>query len=119
MRLSITGCPEIRATLKDVVVLEGNTVLLECTVMCSPDPTITWFKGDKKVDKSARFEPKFDSATGKTSLSIKRAGVDDRGEYRCLFKNPLGDADTRAKLTVKSKLIFLHAILLYHPAIHI
>ena len=105
MTLNITGCPEIKTTIKEVLVLEGDPAILECTVVANPVPTMSWYRGSSILEKSARFEPKFEPATGKASLTVKKASVEDKGEYRCIFRNPLGEAETKGKLTVKSKYI--------------
>ena len=39
------GCPTITSSLKEVSVLEGLSATLECTIMSSPLPTVTWYKG--------------------------------------------------------------------------
>ncbi|KAK3084547.1 hypothetical protein FSP39_015151 [Pinctada imbricata] len=97
------GCPEIKSPLKDVISQEGSTAVLECTVSCSPLPTVTWYKGNKPVEASRHFEPKFDSLTGKACLTVLNAGSENGGEYRCVFKNPLGQAETKSRLTVRSR----------------
>lgn len=103
MSVFSSGCPEIRTMLKEVLALEGSTAILECTVVCSPAPTISWLKENKPLSSTVRFDTKFDSPSGKATLSIKNCGMNDMGDYKCNFRNPLGEAETTAKLTIKSK----------------
>ncbi|XP_060074132.1 myosin light chain kinase, smooth muscle-like [Ylistrum balloti] len=98
-----SGCPEIRTTLKEVLTLEGSSAILECAVTCSPIPTVSWSKDNKALGSSVRYETKFDSSSGKATLTIKSAGMNDMGEYKCNFRNPLGEAETTSKLIVKKK----------------
>ena len=45
----------------------------------------------------------FDGVTGKASLKISDVTIHDLGEYRCSFNNPLGTAETKGNLVVKSE----------------
>ncbi|XP_033747095.1 LOW QUALITY PROTEIN: muscle M-line assembly protein unc-89-like [Pecten maximus] len=98
-----SGCPEIRTTLKEVLALEGSAATLECAVTCSPLPTVTWYKDNKALSSSVRYDTKFDGPSGKASLTIKSSGNEDMGEYKCNFRNPLGEAETTSKIVIKKK----------------
>ncbi|XP_069135255.1 uncharacterized protein [Argopecten irradians] len=98
-----SGCPEIRTTLKEVVALETTAAVLECAVTCSPLPTVTWYKDNKALSSSVRYDTKFDGPSGKATLTIKCSGMSDMGEYKCNFRNPLGEAETTSKLVIKKK----------------
>lgn len=102
--LFVLGCPEISATLKATSAVEGATVLLECMVVSSPLPQVTWYKGDNQLSADEdRIAMDFDSESGKAFLEIHPAAVHDSGEYKCVFENPLGFASTKGKLIVKSE----------------
>ncbi|XP_062597248.1 muscle M-line assembly protein unc-89-like isoform X4 [Saccostrea cucullata] len=92
------GCPEIKSMMRDVSTSEGRNVTLECTVSCSPSPSVTWFRGDKVVWDGASFDP----MSGKATLALHNVRKDQMGEYKCVFSNTLGEAQTKAKLTVAS-----------------
>ena len=47
----------------------------------------------------------FDGVSGKASLKICNATSADLGEYKCFFNNPLGTAETKGRLLVKSKFV--------------
>lgn len=56
------------------------------------------------LQKSEFITFHFDGAAGKASLKIREVTPADIGEYSCAFSNPLGSAETKANLNVKSKL---------------
>ncbi|XP_063448651.1 uncharacterized protein LOC134728137 isoform X4 [Mytilus trossulus] len=95
--------PEIKATLKDLVTLEGSNAVLECIVTCSPSPDITWYKGDKSVTNNRHYEAKYDNISGRATLTVLGAKKEDTGPYKCTLRNPLGEAETKAALTVRSR----------------
>ncbi|XP_048760798.2 titin homolog isoform X6 [Ostrea edulis] len=92
------GCPEIKSVMRDVSASEGKSVTLECCATCSPPPFVTWFLGDRVVHEGAVFDP----VSGKASLTLHNVRRDQMGEYKCVFSNTLGEAQTKAKLTVAS-----------------
>ncbi|XP_052073837.1 uncharacterized protein LOC127711762 isoform X5 [Mytilus californianus] len=98
-----SGSPEIKATLKDLVTLEGSNAVLETIVTCSPSPDITWYKGDKSVMNNRHYEAKYDNISGRASLTVLGAKKEDTGPYKCTLRNPLGEAETKAALTVRSR----------------
>lgn len=85
--------------MRDVSASEGKSVTLECCATCSPPPFVTWFLGDRVVHEGAVFDP----VSGKASLTLHNVRRDQMGEYKCVFSNTLGEAQTKAKLTVASK----------------
>ncbi|CAC5367159.1 Smoothelin,Smoothelin-like protein 1 [Mytilus coruscus] len=98
-----SGSPEIKATLKDLVTLEGSNAVLETIVTCSPSPDITWYKGDKSVMNNRHYEAKYDNISGRATLTVLGAKKEDTGPYKCTLRNPLGEAETKASLTVRSR----------------
>ena len=56
------------------------------------------------LQESERVMFQFDGVTGKASLKISDVTIHDLGEYRCNFNNPLGTAETKGNLLVKSEL---------------
>ena len=59
------------------------------------------------LQESERVVFQFDGVTGKASLKISDVTIHDLGEYRCSFNNPLGTAETKGNLVVKSELPYL------------
>ena len=85
--------------------LEGSNAVLECIITCSPSPDITWYKGDKSLMNNRHFENKYDNVSGRAMLTVLNCTKEDSGPYKCVFRNPLGEAESKAALTVRSKLI--------------
>jgi len=101
---SFSGCPEITSPLKDTSTMEGNSITLECTVVSSPTPEVTWFKGDQQLfDGVHGIGVVYDKESGKSSLTLEHVCLSDAAIYRCDFVNPLGEASTNAQLNIKSK----------------
>ncbi|KAL8584682.1 hypothetical protein ACOMHN_035603 [Nucella lapillus] len=100
----MVGVPEVLSTLKDVTSVEGQTVLLECTLMGHPTPDVTWFFDDDRMDLSDdRVTAHFDAASGKATLTFLRVSMGDRGLYTCTCSNQFGEATTKAALLVKQR----------------
>lgn len=97
--------------MKDLVTLEGSNAVLECIVTCSPSPDITWYKGDKSVTNNRHYEAKYDNISGRATLTVLGAKKEDTGPYKCTLRNPLGEAETKAALTVRSKINSLSSFL--------
>ncbi|XP_060584855.1 muscle M-line assembly protein unc-89-like isoform X3 [Ruditapes philippinarum] len=98
------GCPEVKATLKETSALEGEAILLNCTVVSSPAPTIVWYRGDNRLyDGVDGVRLEFNEETGDASLKIHPVSLKDAGEYKCVFENSLGTATTKGRLLVKRK----------------
>lgn len=49
------------------------------------------------------FESKYDTVSGRAILTVLSSKKEDCGQYRCVCRNPLGEAETKAVLTVRSK----------------
>ncbi|XP_053375508.1 titin homolog isoform X2 [Mercenaria mercenaria] len=97
-----SGCPEVKATLKETTATEGDTTVLECTVISSPLPAVSWFRGDNLLsNEKDGVKMDFDPDTGKASLTIHPVSLKDAGQYKCMFENQLGTASTNGRLIIK------------------
>ena len=90
--------PEIAEPLKDVTVVEGEPATLECELKGEPQPDIEWFRDGKQLEESKRVRMEFDGEV--CSLTLKPSELDDEGEYKCVARNELGSASTKAELLV-------------------
>ncbi|XP_052246464.1 muscle M-line assembly protein unc-89-like isoform X4 [Dreissena polymorpha] len=99
------GCPEIASSLKEVTVMEGSAVTLECCVVASPAPTVSWYKGDNLVTDKDGVDLQFNSSNGKATLVLKYATVANSGLYKCLFQNTLGSASSQCHLHIQKKVM--------------
>ncbi|WAR02979.1 SMTN-like protein, partial [Mya arenaria] len=99
-----SGCPEIISPLKEAKTTEESCVTLECTVVSSPVPTVTWYKGDNCVTAGhAGIDAQYDIESGKATLMLLSSTVGDSGTYRCVFENPIGTASTKCLLQVRKR----------------
>ncbi|XP_067684073.1 uncharacterized protein [Haliotis asinina] len=98
------GCPEITVPVKDVDVREGDDVVLECAATADPTPSVTWYLGYQQIDKDDnRCHTDFDEASGTATLTINSAHTTDSGQFRCVFTNQYGEAETKNSVTVKKR----------------
>ncbi|CAH1270966.1 HMCN1 [Branchiostoma lanceolatum] len=68
---------------KDITIIEGESVELNCKSEGSPPPVVTWQKDSQNV----RMNMIDDGQT----LMLENARVEDSGVYRCLVANPAGN----------------------------
>uniref|UniRef100_A0A1B0CIW0 Titin n=1 Tax=Lutzomyia longipalpis TaxID=7200 RepID=A0A1B0CIW0_LUTLO len=87
--------PQILEPLKNMIIREGESVILSTHIIGNPTPKITWFKngeqikGNKKTDKDIH------------TLSLITPTRDDSGEYTVKAVNNSGTAETSCTLTVE------------------
>ncbi|KAK6191500.1 hypothetical protein SNE40_003173 [Patella caerulea] len=98
-----SGCPSVVTPLKDVEVTEGSDVTLECVLIGSPTPEITWYQDKESITPSTNFMVLFDVESGKASLKIADTPLSCNGVISCFIKNDLGEAETKCQFTVKKK----------------
>lgn len=90
--------PKFTQPLKSVDVEEGMSATLECEVIGSPVPSITWFKDGERVEDTARYQTR--SNGKRATLTVTNATLDDEGDYKCVAENPLGSAFCSCELLV-------------------
>src|SRR5690606_26658171 len=74
--------------------------VLECVVVGTPAPKITWYH-DKRVIRDRRnFKLKHVPEIGLTQLAIFEIFKDDEGEIKCVAENKYGRVETIAKVNV-------------------
>ncbi len=66
----------------------------------TPPPEISWFHNHKCIDRSEDFVINYDRETGKIDLVIVDCLPDDQGIFKCIARNPAGQAVTECNLTV-------------------
>ena len=87
--------------MQNITAEDGKEVTLSCTVTGTPAPEITWTHNNKSIDKSEDFVITYDRTTGKIDLVIVDCLPDDQGLFRCIAKNPMGQAVTQCTLTLR------------------
>ncbi len=105
--LNVTRKPEfITKPLDEIILIESKETLIECSVLASPEATLTWIKDGVKLaqnkriqfieDKSSKY-PKSKSHT----MKILSASKDDFGTYEIIASNKLGEASCTFKTLVE------------------
>ncbi|XP_034270808.1 immunoglobulin-like and fibronectin type III domain-containing protein 1 [Pantherophis guttatus] len=91
--------PRFLVQLKPHVVNLGFNCHMSCAVTGDPAPQVTWYKGNKNLSQDPAFLCKNDF--GVCSLVIPGVTSADAGQYKVLAVNELGQAISKAELTVK------------------
>lgn len=83
----------------DMETPEGTTILFECSLMGTPSPIVSWFKGDKKIPHNSKKY--VHSSDGDNHfLKICTVTAQDSGVYICRAINVVGETLCRASLVV-------------------
>nr|CAD7572364.1 unnamed protein product [Timema californicum] len=91
--------PNFIHDLRDVTVNEGTPLLLGAPFLGNPIPDVTWTKDGEIITPSDRVLLTCDGK--KVGLEIKPARLSDGGVYTCKLKNPLGEAESSAKASIR------------------
>ncbi|XP_067683005.1 neuroglian-like isoform X2 [Haliotis asinina] len=70
----------------EVKVIRGERAMLHCHHTGHPEPSLVWFKGEKKLYVDGRFEL-FENG----SLLIEKAMMRDGGLFKCFVRNKYGE----------------------------
>ncbi|XP_043933936.1 neural cell adhesion molecule L1-like protein isoform X3 [Protopterus annectens] len=79
-----------------IIMLKGETVLLECVPAGLPTPLVEWIKVDGRMPTDRATEENF----GKM-LRLDQVSEEDNGIFRCIAKNDVGKATYDFYLTVE------------------
>ncbi|XP_041489327.1 neural cell adhesion molecule L1-like protein isoform X3 [Microtus oregoni] len=79
--------PAQRGSSSTMIVLKGDTLLLECFAEGLPTPQVEWSKLGSELPKGRETKENY----GKT-LKIENISYHDKGNYRCIANNFLGKA---------------------------
>ncbi|KAM4697498.1 striated muscle preferentially expressed protein kinase [Rhinophrynus dorsalis] len=91
--------PVFHIKLKDIVVLEGESVSLSCLPAGSPAPRILW-KKDKMILEPGEQVNIRSCPDGRQLLTIPVAGQREAGLYECVAANALGSVTSSCTLAV-------------------
>ncbi|XP_038303119.1 titin isoform X1 [Canis lupus familiaris] len=92
--------PTLVSGLKNVTVIEGESVTLECHISGYPSPKVTWYREDYQIESSIDFQITFQS--GIARLMIREAFVEDSGRFTCSAVNEAGTVSTSCYLAVQA-----------------
>ncbi|XP_009989473.1 PREDICTED: titin-like [Tauraco erythrolophus] len=91
--------PTLVSGLKNKTVTEGESVTLECHISGHPQPAVTWYREDYKIESSMDFQITFKA--GLARLVIREAFAEDSGRFTCTATNKAGSVSTSCHLHVK------------------
>ena len=89
----------------DLEIFEQEDARFETEIKARPEPTVEWFKGDKKLEPSDRILYEQDGS--KYTVTIKEAIIKESGTYNVKATNAAGTMSAAAKLKVKGWSIIL------------
>ncbi|ELK18741.1 Vascular endothelial growth factor receptor 1 [Pteropus alecto] len=89
--------PRLLRNLSDHTVAASSSTTLDCHAHGVPEPQLTWFKNDHKIQQ----EPGIILGPGSSTLFIERVTEEDEGVYRCKATNQKGSVESWARLTVR------------------
>ena len=97
---TIVDKSEITTHPSNVTKTEGENVTLHCNATGYPLPTLSWTKDGSGISNNSRISFSAD----KKQLAITKANRVDRGAYRCVANNSLGnDTSMAAVVDVQCK----------------
>ena len=77
---------------------EPTALTFSCEVEANPRPTITWYRGETKLDASDRIKVRMDPVPKTTrylcSLAVTKLAPADYGVYKVDAKNQAGNKNT-------------------------
>ncbi|XP_052038730.1 titin isoform X6 [Apodemus sylvaticus] len=91
--------PTLVSGLKNVTVIEGESVTLECHISGYPSPKVTWYREDYQIESSIDFQITFQG--GIARLMIREAFAEDSGRFTCSAVNEAGTVSTSCYLAVQ------------------
>ncbi|KAJ8255365.1 hypothetical protein GJAV_G00204050 [Gymnothorax javanicus] len=91
--------PTLVAGLKNMTVIEGESVTLECQISGHPAPAIMWFREDFRIESSIDFQITY--VGGYARLVIREAFAEDSGRFTCTATSEAGTVSTSCYLLVK------------------
>lgn len=94
--------PRFTKLLTDILVDEGEKVLLECCVKGDPEPDIRWYLNNQSVNITERTQMDED-ADGNITLTLLNVAPEDKGVYTVKATNSFGEVKCFAQLIVKPK----------------
>ncbi|XP_017786594.1 PREDICTED: neogenin isoform X2 [Nicrophorus vespilloides] len=94
------SAPTFIASPLPEVVVEGQTVTLDCAANGNPTPSIKWLKDGYAID-IADLDSRFNLVGSTSSLTIVRIQKEDEGTYQCRAENKEDSLDASAQIQVQ------------------
>lgn len=101
--------PKWEIGLKNLNIGDGERLTLQCQVSGDPEPQVSWYKNNKKLESNDYVDLKY--KCGLATLKIEEVFPEDAGEYKCVAKNYINDAETNCTVKVLRKFsLSMHVI---------
>ena len=94
-----TVAPAFLKKLESQIVDEQDLVIMECDIIGSPQPIITWYWEGKVLQEGDRFSSSYDGRVAR--LIMKRATKGDNGKYELVAQSSAGRISCDCLLVVK------------------
>lgn len=94
--------PQFTTGLKGLTIGDGERLTLQCQVTGDPEPQVAWYKDGKKLESNDFVDLKY--KYGLATLKIEEVYPEDGGEYKCIAKNFVNQAETTCSVKFKRKL---------------
>lgn len=94
--------PKFEKFLSDVLVDEGETVIMEVVTSGDKPMEAKWFLTNQELSEDERMHIEANGTNGVFRLTIKNVNADDKGVYTVKVSNSSGDAKCFSHLIVKS-----------------
>ncbi|XP_013374071.1 PREDICTED: immunoglobulin superfamily member 10 isoform X2 [Chinchilla lanigera] len=100
--LSVVSYPPriLERHIKEITVHSGSTVELKCRAEGRPSPTISWILANQTVVSEASQRKTRALVTSDGTLVIHNLSIYDRGFYKCMASNPVGQDSWLIKIQV-------------------
>nr|XP_012626109.1 microfibrillar-associated protein 3-like [Microcebus murinus] len=96
--------PVVIARTDHIIVKEGNSALINCSVHGSPEPRFQWYNSVGKLLKEEEEEKQRGGGKwqmhGSGLLNITKVSFSDRGKYTCVASNGYGTVNNTVTLRV-------------------
>ncbi|KAL8604619.1 hypothetical protein ACOMHN_013399 [Nucella lapillus] len=93
--------PMFLSKLRDLTLNEGDSLLLECDVVGSPEPSVHWLRDGLDLPDTLSYLIQYDGRTAR--FIVEKMGVGEEGVFRCLARNEAGSASVDARVTVQKR----------------
>jgi hypothetical protein len=93
--------PRFPLKLKDMTVIEGTSVRLECQVTGAPTPEVRWYRDNEPLIEGDKYQ--FETNDDMCTMVINEVTEEDTGHYKVIARNSAGREHCTADITVKRK----------------
>ena len=82
---------------------DGDSLLLECDVIGSPEPSIRWLRDGRDLPDSLSFSSQYDGRVARLRVDDMR--VEEEGLFECVAENSAGKVSMDARVNVQSECV--------------